>query len=757
MFLFLKNVHNSYCLNSCHKIESSYAPLQQNIANILYKIIPTDTKPTLVHFINVNWCNLPPAGEFSTILITAPNNKSDLLSHRYQFTSHVQKFKIPKFLKSMPSAAAPFGFYRIIHLQIFPSFQTDEFDEISRWLQMYRYRLRYTMNPFLQNDRLFNFGFKGETTGYYEASNGGYHRPFDVQLNIEPFWTLEYILPGGMDGFGHDLHWQPPYHKVYVFFKPTNKTVSKVPYDPEFYLKCEYTVCSWRNYWLTVSSKTITKIMLIGYQKTTKVLDKIYVRIQLTGDNTNDSPENKLNLAALNSLIPLNATLVLKAVGTSDGYTYEYLYRPGIVTNNKWAPTVITDLVATQFFCCDGGYIKTRVSFYGFISAFDAPTWIFVITLVLLLSMVYSLQVKQLYKNSQTIAKYFQIMVHSVLGVIRMFLYQGSEISSSQLKLPVQLWTVCMFLLGYFYLGDNIGELTAPKSYVRFTKFDEILDRNYTLMYAHDSDVIPSLYEDHYWNQSDFNKDVYDFISHAKFGYSLNPIVKAAILSKTKEDKMFQRLKSAQTEVVWINTTNAAHPFRTLRSHYSFEEFCDKHAILEWSDKITYMENIILQHNLKVFPKRHPIYSRSEKSLFSHPKGWIFLNWGDPWIMLRCSCIWHSGIFEHLKRLFRLKQDSAFRKALSQSSTGDEIDSNELIITLNGNTVVIFMAYGIGLVLSSVMVGFECNSKLKVHFRNVRANLLVQLRISCKYCLNSFKPCLRFKKLIDHLPMRKRE
>lgn len=380
---------------------------------------------------------------------------------------------------------------------------------------------------------------------------------------------------------------------------------------------------------------------------------------------------------------------------------------PGIFVQNSKAFYFVTSNPQLQFITCDGGYIEQRLSFWGFFSAFDLPTWLLFLLSQNILIFFVACQQTGKWEIKGIVWKY----VFAATTVLRIIFYQGQEIASSRIKLPVQLWTMSLLVLSFFYVGDNISELTAPKRVVLYNKFEELLARNFTFFiqpigYPSDEDI--------YMNKclQTNTKNYCDFIENSKLIKTSGASIVQILDGNTTEAKVLSRVAKL-TEVTqstfedsWLETVQKLTENNT----------CQQKAVLDWSSD---MEPIMAE--LKTRTNKQNIISVSNEGFLQENRGWVFRNWGNQWLTDGFKALWWSGVYMHLKGISdykRLLQTGKYPQERnctncenSQDNDGDNTGTTP--VSISSNTVVIFIAYGIGNVICLLVFGTEAKVMLK--------------------------------------------
>lgn len=691
-------------LPTCKQIETDLnTPTGSYISSLIQKILPTEGH-TLIHFLNVRRCDLPSEMKHSSVVVSSPN------TYNVSFTMKDYGFLqggIPLPYKNSTKHNVPIGWHRTIHLYLFIASDKlnpieavfDKSDEqVWLWVVNQNQRIRYMLNSILQSSRVFDT-YQNSSTPAYETSSSGYSRPFDISLvlmskksNNQIFWDFAFTMYLAQTrGFG------APAKKFAAYLNP-NKHLEFV-----LLLHCDQCPEDSLERWKSVDYENVRDYLVKGYSNGKLMIHTVSISAKHIPNKSYDFSDNQEEYNTLQAILPQNTSIYL---------SNSHLTNPGVRTNVEFPTLFSTKTVSMEFFTCDGGYLKDRVSFTGYISAFDAPTWLLVICIVLLLSGICANEsYKAVGKLSlkEAIYKY----MFALVVVFRMLLFQGSEINNRRLKLPIQIWTICLFLIGYFYMGDNIGELTAPRQIVRYTSFKEIKLLNYTLWW--DIKLLDV------WATSDVNsnkKEIFcksrdsfcNLLTLQRFDYLFNSLV-------------YEMLKNKSWTVDLFMYISAAKLYDTDLFKSDFEEtdkfldgMCRKKAIIGWSDEVEEISNLIKLY--KVFGMksvRNAVLSQSNTGLLQHTKGWAFLNWGHSWILKRCTSIWNSGIYYHIrnqveynKQLKRMQKAQKYINEIAQP----EMTVNEFTVSLNANTVVIFIVYLAGLLFGLLMLAYEVHAQL---------------------------------------------
>jgi len=260
--------------------------------------------------------------------------------------------------------------------------------------------------------------------------------------------------------------------------------------------------------------------------------------------------------------------------------------------------------------------------------------------------------------------------------LLRLMLYQGQQFESkSLLRIPLHLWSFCFLLISYFYLGDNISDLTSPKRVVRYDRMDELFHRNFTfnIQFAHSQYVRHSIRR---------LKTIEDLETLAYYHRCLDLFWPkfcefkfiTIFFTIVTELKQFELGDMWHQNKVWQDSKKIVNVSQVELNEHDLvklimKEGCRKRALVDWSDWLDEVEQklwFVLSSEKIVTRGRH-----QDDQLLSGWMGWAFRYWGDDWILRRFKGVWEAGFVEYCRAL---QSNAGMFKIRKQAKEYDEID-----------------------------------------------------------------------------------
>lgn len=121
-----------------------------------------------------------------------------------------------------------------------------------------------------------------------------------------------------------------------------------------------------------------------------------------------------------------------------------------------------------------------------------------------------------------------------------------------------QIWMLGCIVVSTCYLGDLAGEMISPTRDTQMTTFEELLERNYSLMY--DSPRLKNRVREYVASSPETRNN------SGNFGMKIMNLVNAAVATKTKEEFMdtFVREESSAYISNWMGTMLVVHGGNTM-------------------------------------------------------------------------------------------------------------------------------------------------------------------------------------------------
>lgn len=147
-------------------------------------------------------------------------------------------------------------------------------------------------------------------------------------------------------------------------------------------------------------------------------------------------------------------------------------------TNGKFASY---QEVAFQFITCDGiKQIGSRVSFNGYVAAFDVWTWTLLLSSVLVTPII----IDVLSKSSHSIGKQRSLQC-LMLSFVKSLLEQGDSWLTNpktSFTYPIAMtWMLMSIVISNAYKGDNITSLTSPNRPKLVETYQDLLDGGFNI------------------------------------------------------------------------------------------------------------------------------------------------------------------------------------------------------------------------------------------------------------------------------------
>lgn len=318
------------------------------------------------------------------------------------------------------------------------------------------------------------------------------------------------------------------------------------------------------------------------------------------------------------------------------------------------------------FLSC-GEVVPSGISFTGFISAFDVPTWI-----LLWLSLVGGNAIC-LYCMRPRCPRMFW---EASFGALKMFLEQGDPLPSFRGKRAASYSILgAVLLTGVIvtnhYKGDNISNLSAPREFHPPETFENLMVEGYRIY----SRILPFL------KQS---------ISET---YSLAGLQSPDMDGYTEISQMAYNVRTLSADVEHNIVQNTRyHPNETREIgakifNFSFSgviQVCDKVALTGWHTDLTMVQNKV--KNTTGWMRRHHFLVIGNGNLYYRRNGWNIAGWNNPNIFRKLAALHESGISNEWKE--------------AESWGGMDYNIVERMeavpLQLRDNTVTIFFVFLIG-------------------------------------------------------------
>lgn len=118
----------------------------------------------------------------------------------------------------------------------------------------------------------------------------------------------------------------------------------------------------------------------------------------------------------------------------------------------------------------------TTPSLKGLISAFDGYTW-----LLILLATFATIVTLETARRFRGLPNSLVIFYHNLFFVTNVLLCQDAALRFVRCKIFVWCWLLIGLVISNAYQGENIGQLSSPLKYLRFEKFSQIIENNFTV------------------------------------------------------------------------------------------------------------------------------------------------------------------------------------------------------------------------------------------------------------------------------------
>lgn len=397
----------------------------------------------------------------------------------------------------------------------------------------------------------------------------------------------------------------------------------------------------------------------------------------------------------------------------------EFLFRlnpPDAWKSGSWTIEtygVQTSLVALSerqefgFVTCGGYFGWGRLSFWGYISAFDSITWLALGIVYVVLGIFLSLVSGHLHSESVAQVRIFY------MG-IRVLLEQGDDVAVNSKRLGFMYWVCSVWILvavviSNAYKGNNIMEMIAPMEIAGMRDFKELYENTGNL----------TIYTKHRWLPK--NPSVATCSSK---GYKVNPLSDWGmhIISMDIFNGEFHTLVDDWIRPYALTANNSGSGFINLFKHKLFNrvrlyEDCGKFvwgnftffdvikdcqtntAFVGWGPEI---EAIRLKLELELKLRnivnpvsfgRHPAFHRS---LGWKMHGYYLNSFPDNLALLQSS-----GLMQQWRKVTKFWDDSRNKKDIQR------VERVDVSASIEGNVVTVFIILGVGLLIVMVVWGVE--------------------------------------------------
>jgi hypothetical protein len=577
---------------------------------------------------------------------------------------------------------------------------------------------------------------------------GGY--TVDVQRSVEVFHLL--VTPPTISRnfveinkwlLGVSLTTGVPFNRMAITVNPSFEAV-------EVYLICQF--CKNYEYTLVEFDVESTPYDLPSLKFGWKDLNGINVGVpwlikdcdRPDADNfvssiSNLSLEVKFGFRGLSTETDLNHVLFTFAVTNGSAwkepylakdsdYHHRYGFTPKIQFNERENGRFFTlREESIKFLTCDGAITET-LSFMGFISAFDKPSWLAGLLLWSLTAATYLLIYFVNRRSSSASERRQQQqrmpVYESIENVGRILLEQGDILLEKYPgEIPILIvslsWVLMGMILSNAYKGNNIKELSAPRGLQLVHRFDQLYENNFTL-YMYPSRKMDGIYRG--TRLSDMKiptdqkaglKHAYGDIAgwsfgadHSIIGDELEDIViglgrrrafykkngsAVQLLTVQREIDKFVDLYNHVIRIPWeySNGSNLSPFDMALR--------CDRNAYGDWTSRIQ-LSKLKME---KLKPNRQVV--ESTEGIVPMKIGWNMQTWFDGGILWRMAALVESGIVDEWK-LFHLRlQKMRIRKLAKEEVSEDE----PIIIALEHNVSTVFYLFLCCVFVCLVVFGLE--------------------------------------------------
>ncbi|CAL8112179.1 unnamed protein product [Orchesella dallaii] len=395
-----------------------------------------------------------------------------------------------------------------------------------------------------------------------------------------------------------------------------------------------------------------------------------------------------------------------------------------IIFEEVWGTHMNFEEEALEFITCGGGE-SGYISLIGYISAFDKWIWIW----LAISGFASAIFLRKIFKQKLRHSRKF--VVDAIFMPLETFLEQGNGVHDianrvSGVWLISTGWILAGIVLSNAYKGENITDLSAPIPPIRPTRFEHLIEKNFTV-YTH------AMGED----SLDFKGELGDLILFRRlvlgmilsnFSFQDKPFLTVNIITGLLEDadpknQIVKKFKSIQRLVANLTAQDVYNI--TQKGALGFIEKiggCDKTAFLGWSGEIErgrYILDDLLYHSGK--KKMREFISRSEEHLLRIGKGWKFkdVRIVPPNFARPLSIVMESGIGSQWKMVEK------FVKNLNLTKTVYGRSEKVLALTLSDNISVVFSVHGVLLVfailvfiLEHLLVLNKCSKKVSRDWGN---------------------------------------
>lgn len=706
---------------------------ERSFESIFQSFLLPSLTPTLVHFMNPHGFNLPQNLRYAVIVT------SNLASPKPDWIYGLRLNETTPDRTRYKKLTA-WGCYRALHVHLV-SRDFNHSSVVNKWWETHlqHYNLRYFLNEILNREVPATYLLTNSWQGNHEA----YSRHFDIHLTLavatktysNHLQILEYVkqhITTHIDA--GNIYCQHFFTKILII---TDGKHSNQETYHHTYLYCQqassFATAKFQKHFRLTS---FTRKFQHCFNKITVVragreLEQRF-RIRQSKKEQRNWKIMHLDYELLIAGTPQNFSIQQGVDSVLFRHQCKLSIDQLVILDVTWYPTLVVKNRFLQFLTLDGGEFQEGMSFAGYISAFDKTTWVLISGIFLL--MVFAITIDGNLGKTHSKTKILCILLENGVAVLRIFLFQGTEIKCNRILLPVQLWTVCIFILGYFYLGDNIGEITAPKRINFFDKFEDILERKYSIEVSTAGYFNAEVFKLHYFCRKRLPETVCRFLYESAFGGTYGSLFEKWLQINTTESRLVQRLA--------YYGQNITYSFYD----HDFMKIYEKHAVINWCDNLDVIETKLMKSLSNAVTNKPVIVARSEKKWFTQQSGMAFFNWYNPYSITSYKAIWTVGIFDRLKSLKENYGNLLMRSNVLRAANHtvyhmkNKMESKFNPLDFSGNTVVVFIVYGASILCCVFFLVAE-NHSLSIH----QARVLVAG--GRKYCFKLYAALWRFVQL----------
>jgi len=366
------------------------------------------------------------------------------------------------------------------------------------------------------------------------------------------------------------------------------------------------------------------------------------------------------------------------------------------VNFNSGGPLTFIRHADTFTFLACGETFSTNISFWGFVTAFDAFTWIFLLfSYVGAKLLVIKISYPTLSRKGKSARKKYVI---AILSSIDTLLEQSDMIWKNKRKALYVYWIstpliLTGVILSNLYRGENISSLSAPLRKVPLETYDDLIQFNYTLFSKIHPSLTNILRQELRQHPQNYTMKIFKGwteFTHDALGFDSSVISKADFTREFRE-----RIHFDEAETLALSRRSSGK-----YSLFTRLEKCDNVGVVGWRSAL---EKVFHKLRIQLNSDKATVsagWARSDAVLFMKYYGWSFRSWINPKIFQNLAFLMQSGISDQLlQSSLERDQQSSFSNDINAGGTEG--------LDIAGNILSVFIVLSLGLFCSVFLIIFE--------------------------------------------------